>query len=72
MIKPGIIKKWNNEFKALSKPEQRVAIAEDVIKLIKRKFIKPDHIGYIKIDGRDSNDVLLAYSDQNAQEHFDL
>lgn len=38
MIRKSTIKKWNDHFKSLSKPEQRVAIAKDVIASVKKGF----------------------------------
>lgn len=48
------IAKWNEEFKSLSKPEQRVLIAKDVIKQLKlRKYIAREsiYVEYIPAGG---------------------
>ncbi len=49
MITETQIKKWNESFKRLSKPEQRVAIAKDVLAQIKAKKYIPYTRDYIRL-----------------------
>lgn len=43
------IKKWNDYFKSLTKPQKRVALAQDVIAQIKAKKFLPKNKTYTKI-----------------------
>ena len=44
------IKKWNDYFKSLTKPQQRVAIAEDVIQQVKKKKYTIETGNYVKFN----------------------
>lgn len=59
------IKKWNEEFNSLSKPEKRVAIAKDVIKQVKAgKYYPSNWYGYIDFE-------KVVDENLSIQENFD-
>jgi hypothetical protein len=55
--KPISIAKKNKRFKAMTKPEQRVAIAKDVIAQIKLKRIKALPLTYLVTNPTDDSDI---------------
>jgi hypothetical protein len=58
------IEKWNTYFNSLTKPQKRVAIAEDVIKQIKAKKYLPTNLTYIEVLNGAENDKYQV------QQHF--
>lgn len=58
------IQKWNEYFNSLTKPQKRVAIAEDVIKQIKAKKYLPKQMAYVTFK-------KLENSEEQIQTNFD-